>query len=310
MRTSAGAPVSRPLFLIIALIASLFTQMWGASPIQKADCGRIDRLTIFSPQLADSIDIDVWVPVTTDTEMRYPVIYMHDGQNLFDATTTWNGQSWEMDRAMCELINSGNSRPAIIVGIHSDPEKRVSQLMPQKAVCNAGLDELMAEVKLKGQPVMGDAYADFVVNTLKPVIDSSYPVLPGLEDTSVMGSSMGGLMSLYLICEYPEVFGAAGCLSTHWYGSLEAGDAFGNALMNYMREKLPSSDNYKIYFDHGTSTIDAYYGPWNTQALLIAQQKGYNYGVNLDSYVDSGAPHNEAAWAARVARPLTFLLSK
>ncbi|MDE5806538.1 MAG: hypothetical protein K2H76_00340 [Muribaculaceae bacterium] len=309
--------MSAKYFLIISLsMAAAGTASYASStsspssPLQKAECGTVQRLEVASPQLNDTIDIDVWLPADFNTDKRYPVLYMHDGQNLFDASTTWNHQSWEMDRTPCRMIEQGQIEPMIIVGIHSDPAKRVSQLMPQQAVKDAGLEDLMAEVKLKGEPVLGDQYAAFVVETLKPLIDSTYPTLSDRENTSVMGSSMGGLMSLYLICQYPETFGGAGCLSTHWYGSLDAGDRFGDAMINYVENHLPDPANHRIYFDHGTSTIDAYYGPWETKALLKAQEKGYQYGKNLDSYIDYGAPHEESAWAARVGRPLRFLFGK
>lgn len=291
--------------------AAAVTAPEGSDPIQQADSGRIERLQVAAPQLNDTIDIDVWLPdgFTANAATRYPVIYMHDGQNLFDANTTWNHQAWEMDATTGQLIKDGEIPPVIIVGIHSDPAHRVAQLMPQQAVKDAGLDDLMKEVKLKGQPVLGDAYAAFVVDTLKPLIDQSYPTLSDRDNTMVMGSSMGGLMSLYLISQYPDTFGGAGCLSTHWYGSLNAGDAFGDAMMAYVDNRLPDPATHRLYFDHGTATIDQYYGPWETKALLKAQEKGYVYGKNLDSYIDYGAPHEENAWAGRVARPLRFLLN-
>ena len=297
--------------ILFSAAAMLFcANALAADPIQKAECGSIERVSMVAPQLNDTIDIDVWLPENFDREKRHPVLYMHDGQNLFDAATTWNHQSWEMDVTPCRMIQDGEIEPMIIVGIHSDPVKRVSQLMPEQAVVDSGLEELMEEVKLKGQPINGDEYAEFVVKTLKPYIDSAYPTLTEPEHTSVMGSSMGGLMSLYLISQYPETFGGAGCLSTHWYGSLNAGDKFGDAMMSYVENHLPDPANHRLYFDHGTSTIDAWYGPWETKALLIAQQKGYQYGQNLDSYIDYGAPHEETAWAARVSRPLRFLFGK
>lgn len=297
--------------ILFSAAAMLFcANALAADPIQKAECGSIERISMVAPQLNDTIDIDVWLPENFDREKRYPVLYMHDGQNLFDAATTWNHQSWEMDVTPCRMIQAGEIEPMIIVGIHSDPVKRVSQLMPEQAVADSGLEALMEEVKLKGQPIDGDEYAEFVVKTLKPYIDSTYPTLTEREHTSVMGSSMGGLMSLYLISQYPETFGGAGCLSTHWYGSLNAGDKFGDAMMSYVENNLPDPATHRLYFDHGTSTIDAWYGPWETKALLIAQQKGYQYGQNLDSYIDYGAPHEETAWAARVSRPLRFLFGK
>lgn len=296
-------------FLLSMAAVVCGSTLWAA-PLQTAECGTIERLEVAAPQLNDTIDIDVWLPSNFNKGTRYPVLYMHDGQNLFDASTTWNHQAWEMDRTACRMIEEGEIQPIIIVGIHSDPAKRVSQLMPQQAVKDSGLEALMQEVKLNGKPVLGDQYADFVVNTLKPLIDSTYPTLPDRDNTTVMGSSMGGLMSLYLICQYPDTFGGAGCLSTHWYGSLDAGDKFGDAMINYVENHLPDPSTHRIYFDHGTSTIDAYYGLWETKALLKAQEKGYQYGRNLDSYVDYGAPHEESAWAARVDRPLRFLFGE
>lgn len=300
----------RKLTLATLILIFNFTALYAFPPEQKADCGTIERLIIPSPIYNDSICVDVWLPEGFDENKRYPVLYMHDGQNLFDATTTWNSQAWEMDRAVCKLISQKEIHPVIIVGIHSDSKTRVSMLMPEQAVKNAGLEELMAEVKLKDVPVKGDEYAAFIVNTLKPVIDAKFPTLPDREHTAVMGSSMGGLMSFYLICQYPDIFGSAACLSTHWYGSLEAGNKFGDAMMDFVEKKLPNPVTHRLYFDHGTSTIDAYYGPWETKALLRAQERGYRYGENLDSYIDYGAPHEERAWAGRVERPLRFLFGK
>ncbi|MDE6556303.1 MAG: esterase family protein, partial [Duncaniella sp.] len=239
---------AKSLLISLSLMLTA-TLALASSPLQKAECGTIERLRVASPQLNDTIDIDVWLPDDYSPAQHYPVLYMHDGQNLFDASTTWNHQSWEMDVTPCRMIRQGEIRPLIIVGIHSDPEKRVSQLMPQQAVKDAGLEDLMAEVKLKGQPVLGDQYASFVVNTLKPLIDSRYSTLPDRDNTSVMGSSMGGLMSLYLICQYPDVFGSAGCLSTHWYGTLDAGTRFGDAMIKYVETTLPDPDTHRIYFD-------------------------------------------------------------
>ncbi len=281
--------------------------IFAESPLQKAENGRITRHNVFSPQLGEEMEVDVWVPEGIDSLSDLPVLYMHDGQNLFDASTTWNGQSWEMDRTAGRLIAEGEIEPIMIVGIHSDPQRRVSQLMPEDAVKGAGLEDLIREVKLDGDSVMGNEYAAFVVETLKPMIDSNYRTKPDRANTAVMGSSMGGLMSLYLISQYPETFGKAGCLSTHWYGTLSAENQFGEAMMQFVDTNLPDPTDHKIYFDHGTTTIDQYYGPWEEKALDIARRHGYVDGVSLDSFVDEGAPHNEDAWSKRVDRPLKFL---
>lgn len=285
---------------------------YASEPIlQQADCGRIERLRIFSPQMNDTITVDAWLPELYDSakEETYPVIYMHDGQNLYDASTTWNHQSWEMDSVMCSLIDKHQIEPAIIVGVHSSSATRVADLMPQKAIVGSPLEATLEEVKLKGMAPRGDAYAAFIVETLKPTVDATYRTKPDMQNTSVMGSSMGGLMSIYALCEYPEVFGNALCLSTHWIGTPAVAQEFEDAMYAYLDKNLPSPDDHRLYFDHGTATIDAYYGPAEERILKLVKSKGYSYGNGtLLNIVDDGAPHEERAWAARVAVPLRFLL--
>lgn len=286
-------------------------------PVQNPDCGRIERMNVVSPQMGETIIIDTWLPEEYDEmkDQRFPVIYMHDGQNLYDSNTTWNHQSWEMDSVMCSLISENLIEPAIIVGVHSSPQKRVADLMPQKAVSGTALEETLEQVKLKGREPRGDAYAAFLVETLKPEIDKKYRTLTDMKNTSVMGSSMGGLMSIYALCEYPEVFGNALCLSTHWIGSPAVAKQFADAMYEYIDKNLPQGEAvdspkcHRLYFDHGTETIDAYYAPAETRILKLIKSKGYGPGTLLNM-VDPGAPHEENAWAARVAIPLRYLLGK
>ncbi len=290
-----------------------FKGMAAEPVLQKADCGRIERMNVYSPEMNDTVYVDVWLPddYAADLSHRYPVIYMHDGQNLFDASTTWNHQSWEMDATMCSLINAGEIEPAIIVGIHSFAATRVADLMPENAVAGTPLEVLLEEVKLKGMKPRGNAYAAFMVETLKPIIDSTYHTASDMSNTTVAGSSMGGLMSIYALCEYPDVFGNALCLSTHWTGARAVEQEFINAMYNYIDANLPSPENHRLYFDHGTATIDAAYGPAEARILEMIKSKGYNYADgSLLNVVDHGAAHEENSWAKRVAIPLRFLLHR
>ncbi len=282
------------------------------SPLQKADCGRVDRLIIYSPEMGEDINIDIWVPSDYNpcSSHRYPVIYMHDGQNLFDSETTWNHQSWEMDSVACELINKGEISAPIIVGIHSFSDKRVADLMPQKAVSKENLDKMFKGLGYKEVPVKGDAYARFMVNTLKPEIDMLYNTLPDMANTGVMGSSMGGLMSIYAISEYPDVFGTALCLSTHWIGGNEIVDSFAQGIYDYLDKNLPSASNHRLYIDRGTETLDAYYGQKDEMMKSLMRKKGYNKQSNFKDFVDQGGAHEEKSWAKRVELPLKFFLSK
>lgn len=298
--------------IIMALAGCSLASANDPAPLQQADCGRIERSRVFSPQLKDTITVDIWLPedYSENQSERYPVIYMHDGQNLFDASTTWNHQSWEMDRAMCSLIKADKIKPAIIVGVHSSPTTRVADLMPEKAVTGTPLEAVLEEVKLKGMTPRGDAYAAFLVKTLKPIVDKTYRTEPDIRHTTVMGSSMGGLMSIYSLCEYPDVFGNAVCMSTHWTGAPAVAKEFEDAMYDYIDENLPSPANHRLYFDHGTETIDSGYGPAEERILGMIRTKGYSAADGtLYNMVDQGAAHEERAWAARVSLPLIFILA-
>lgn len=282
------------------------------SPIQTPDAGKIDRLYVWSPQMSDTMTVDVWLPSTYDPgrQQPYPVIYMHDGQNLFDASTTWNHQAWEMDSVATLLIDEGKIEAPIIVGIHSFSETRLPDLLPQKALLTVEgmMDDFLS--KNPGINLRGDAYASFISNTLRPLINSNYNADTTPENTLVSGSSMGGLMSIYILCEYPEIFGKAACLSTHWPGHPEGGWPLDKAMLAYLDANLPSPLNHSIYFDHGTEEIDAYYEPAETHVIELVKSKGYVEGKNLDHFIDEGAGHQERFWKKRVARPLKFLLPK
>lgn len=281
-------------------------------PLQHADCGSIERLNIYSPQLDESVAVDVWLPedYKSDKSESYPVIYMHDGQNLFDASTTWNHQAWEIDSVMCRLISGDRVRPAIVVGIHSSAATRVGDLMPQKAVIGRGMEDTFESIGAKDMTARGDKYAAFIVGTLKPTIDALYATLPDRDNTAVMGSSMGGLMSIYALCEYPATFGTALCLSTHWVGAEQGVGRFSEAMYDYIDAELPeASSGHHLYFDHGTATIDAAYGEAEELILELIRTKGYGEGTLLNG-VYPGAVHEENAWKQRVAVPLTFFLHR
>lgn len=287
----------------------------GKPPIQTADFGRIDRHYVYSPQMRDTITVDVWLPPSYGSGAdSLNVVYMHDGQNLFDRTTTWNHQTWNMDSVATALSRRHDMEAPLIVGIHSMNATRIGDLMPVKALEYYSQEAGGAPAGNFADGVMlrGDSYADFVAGTLKPMIDSLYSVKRGMEHTSVMGSSMGGLMSVYMLCEYPSVFGNAACLSTHWAGKITGGrgdDHFGKAMYDYLAANLPRDGRHRIYFDRGTETIDALYGYWDDKIINLAETLGYTRPGMLDSFVDQGASHEENSWERRAARPLRFVLS-
>ena len=159
----------------------------------------------------------VWLPPGYDTSRRrYPVAYMHDGQNLFFAERSNFNKVWAADRSALRLIAARRVRPFIIVGIDQPGEARFRQYLPQAlaAAASPGLRAVL--MRTAAGPLLGDAYLRFLVDELKPMIDRQYRTLPGPADTAIIGSSMGGLISCHAFLQAPQVFGRAGCVSTHW----------------------------------------------------------------------------------------------
>jgi enterochelin esterase-like enzyme len=277
------------------------------APVPSVAQGRIDRWTDFPSKFVAPRTVDVWLPPGYDGRSRCPVIYMQDGQMLFDGKATWNGKSWGIADAAGTLIREGKMPETIIVGIWSSGPQRFSEYFAEKAL--AFLKEpargRFLTGSLQGRP-QGDNYLRFMVQELKPAIDRKYATLADREHTIVMGSSMGAVLSLYALCEYPDVFGRAGCLSTHWTGFFERNASIPLALLEYLEGRVPDPRSHRIYFDHGTETLDALYAEPQALADLLFRKKGYGEG-NFMSRVFPGAGHSEESWAQRVSVPLVFL---
>ena len=286
--------------------------------IPEADCGTLESLRIYSCQLEDSIDVDVWLPESYFEESdRFPVIYMPDGQNLFDRAVTYSGEAWEIDSVMNAI-----EPKAIVVGIHNrgDRNLRASDYFPENVVTCISDTALTAIGRSTGEAgLLGNRFLNFIVFTLKPEIDRRYRTLPDRANTFAMGSSMGALVSVYALCEYPHVFGGAACLSTHWIGSMAfdrdwnvAEDSVcSKGIMAYLRKRLPEGAGHRLYMDRGTVGLDSLYGRWHSEACDIARANAYSESAgNLMTDIIVGAAHNEASWRERVAIPLKFLLEK
>jgi enterochelin esterase-like enzyme len=158
--------------------------------------------------------------------------------------------------------------------------------------------------------VHSDSYLKFLVEELKPFIDSAFSVKTDRANTFIAGSSMGGLISMYAICEYPNVFGGAACLSTHWTGIFtNKNNPIPDAFLDYLSRNLPSPKTHKLYFDHGTATLDTLYEPYQERADAIIRAGGYNDN-NFMTKVFEGANHTEQSWAKRLDIPILFLLKR
>jgi enterochelin esterase-like enzyme len=262
--------------------------------------------------------VDVWLPDGYSNTQKYAVLYMHDGNMLYDAETTWNKQSWEVDEVASKLISEGKTKKFIVVGVWNNGQKRHPEYFPQKpyeSLSPIQKDTITAQLQKAGrtkevfQPI-SDLYLKFLVTELKPYIDEHFSTLKDKSNTVIAGSSMGGLISMYAICEYPEIFGGAACISTHWPGTFSSqNNPIPDAFINYMNDHLPNPKTHTIYFDYGNKTLDALYPVLQKKVDVLMQNKGFT-ATNWTSQFFDGKDHSEKSWAERLHIPLEFLLKK
>ena len=300
--------------ILVALCTLVLTT--SASLAMQVSSGKLETIEAFKSKYIGDRKVMVWLPDGYSEDTQYAVLYMHDGQMLFDADTTWNKQEWGVDEVAGKLQASGKTKPFIVVAAFNGGDLRYPEYLPQKPwkalsrdqkydVLQTSTDDKNVDIE---NIIRSDNYLKFLVGELKPYIDKTYSVHTDRENTFVAGSSMGGLISMYAIGEYPEIFGAAACISTHWPGS-EKPDwtAITDQFMTYLAENVPDPGMHRIYFDYGDQTLDAVYPPMQAKADEIMQAKGYD-DTNWLTVYDRGAAHDETSWRARLHRPLIFLL--
>jgi predicted alpha/beta superfamily hydrolase len=282
----------------------------AALPLLRAEdsaTGLQPRETVGS-RFVPARTVQVWLPPGyARGKARYPVIYLHDGQNIYDEPAPFSGRSWQVHRALAEGIAKGTMRPAVLVGIWNN-DNRLGEYMAEAALAGApdaatepGKD-LFRGLPLKRESVAGDAYLRFVAEELKPRIDTRYRTLRGRGHNFLMGSSMGGLISAYALTRYPRVFGGAACLSTSW-------PIGGGFAADWFARHLPDPRTHKLYFDYGTGTNDGAIEPFQLRVDAAARAAGYG-PRNYRSLPWPGHQHTESAWAERVHVPLEFLLGR
>lgn len=290
-------------FLFFLFVFSIICKAQPAKQIHgEGITGTILRYSSFKSKYTDARNVDVWLPDSYSKNVKYAVVYMHDGQNLFVPKESYTGIDWGIDETMTRLIAENKIRETIVVGIWNTP-KRVIEYAPQKAYDLVNRKKIKNSSLIKPQKAESDEYLKFIIEELKPFIDENFSTKPDRDNTFIMGSSMGGLISLYAVSEYPEIFGGAGCISTHF----PLGDG---VMLEYMKKHLPDEKTHKIYFDYGTETLDANYEPYQKRADKIMENKGYRQGVNWLTRKFPGEEHSEKSWRKRVNIPFEFLLGK
>jgi enterochelin esterase-like enzyme len=281
----------------------------GATAVPQAAAGRLVRLASLTSRHVAPRHVDVWLPPGYEAGRPHAVLYLHDGQMLWDARTTWNGQCWEVPQTAARLIAEGRTREFIVVGIWNSGATRFADYFPQgflRYLPEGPARQALVQRGLQGAGI-SDAYLRFLVGELKPAIDARFRTDPSREATFIGGSSMGGLISVYAVAEYPEVFGGVAALSTHWIGHFERNDEIPGAAIGYLRQHLPPSGRHRWYFDRGTADLDALYDVAQGRVDALMRELGFTSPLLL-TRVFEGEGHNERAWARRLELPLLHLL--
>lgn len=301
----------------LGLLAAL--PMAGAARAQEPATarGRLVEHTGLASTHVEARNLTVWLPPGYAAKAGpYPVLYMHDGQNLFDASRTAYGE-WGVDEHLDRLIAKGQVRAPIVVGIWNTP-LRLREYVPADLIA-ALPDDVRDDVQgIYGGTPLSDAYLRFIVEEVKPFIDATYATLTGPADTAISGSSMGGLISLYAVMKYPQVFGAAACLSTHWPLRLDGMDdpqalaawraKVVGAFRQVLLRDLPAPGQHRFYFDRGDETLDQFYATFQDRMDAVFVERGYG-PRDFQSLAFPGHQHNEASWNGRLDVPLKFLLT-
>jgi enterochelin esterase-like enzyme len=298
----------------ISIVVALFFTCFLYCQVPKVSSGKIEHFENFKSNFVDARNIDVWLPDGYSDKEKYAVLYMHDGQMLFDADITWNKQSWEVDEVAGKLITENKTQKFIVVGIWNNGEYRHSEYFPQRIIKDIPepTKKILVEEQLKNKP-QSDNYLKFLVTEVKPFIDKTFATKTDRKNTFVAGSSMGGLISLYAICEYPKVFGGAACISSHTpmimkekLGAVADAD-IASKFRDYLKTQLPNPKNHKIYFDYGDQTLDSFYKPFQEKIDAIMIEKGFT-SKNWITKFFPGKDHSENSWNERFNIPLEFLL--
>jgi enterochelin esterase-like enzyme len=235
----------------------------------KVSVGKLDFYPAFeSPSgLVTPRNVYVWLPDNYSKGKKYAVVYMSDGQNLFDAEMMFNHQEWRVDEVFGGLLEEGKIQNCIVVGVANSFRTRSQEYFPQDVfdLYSPELKDYSRSKRLGEDDLLGNNYLKFLVEELKPFIDKTYSTRKDRDHTFHMGSSMGGLISSYAVAKYPKVFGGAGCLSTHsvlYITNYDAEQDFidpaNRCYVDYLKANLKPNGS-KIYMDRGDQTLDAQY---------------------------------------------------
>lgn len=285
-----GNPIKNRMFIPSAAQKIIDLEIAGWTKPNEKKHTAASYVTIISenfeiPQLNTARKIWLYLPPDYhQTRKKYPVIYMHDGQNLFDDFTSFSGE-WSVDETM-NAIYSESGQSAIVVGIDNGSGERLNEYSPWGN----------PKYKTTGK---GDLYVDFIVSTLKPYIDRTYRTQTQASNTIMMGSSMGGLISLYAAVKYPNKFGRAGIFSpAFWFSSKN--------LKEYLNRNKNNLKQSKFYFVAGKKEDESMVPEIKAIDSLLLKRKIPE--KNIIVKIDEDGTHSEAYWKRELRQALLWLL--
>jgi predicted alpha/beta superfamily hydrolase len=263
---------------------------WTKGPRQRINHGQITGTVRYHHGLKgvglQDRDLVVWLPPGYDADKtrRYPVLYMHDGQNIFDPVTSAFGVDWSIDETADDLIKKKSIEPIIVVGIYNTSD-RMKEYTPGDK---------------------GTAYMNSIVNIVKPLIDSAYRTKPDRKHTIVGGSSAGGIISFMLVWEHPDIFSKAICMSPAFKSLSPGGWDYTRVVQTSSGKKRPVF----FYIDNGGIGLDSQLQPGIDAMLAAIKAKGYKDGKDFIFIHAPTAKHSEADWAKRFPNALMLVLGR
>ncbi len=251
---------------------------WQMFPVDKVTGNLIIHKNVHSPQLENFRTVLVWLPPSynVNSSKKYPVLYLHDGQNVFTSGLSLSGEEWKLDETVTELISQEKMKEIIMVAAYHG-ENRTAEYSPKH---------------------QGNDYADFLINTIKPWIDQQYRTNPTKENTAVLGSSMGGIISFHLGWEYSNIYSMAGCLSPAFLVDR-------NEIVKRIKKSKDKPDT-KFTIQNGTEELEAQFQPAINKMVKYLNKKGYKEDSDYLYRIYDGAYHTESSWAAQVKDTLLF----
>ena len=285
----------------------------GGPQVEK---GSIQYISVFPSQYIDARPVVIWKSPNFESTQEHITLFMQDGQMLFDSTLTWNHQEWHIDEHLSALCEQNANLAFVVVGIYNNGAKRHAEYFPQKPFENLTVtfqDSIYQHTRrsatqvLFAERIYSDAYLAFITQELKPFIEKNYGI-SRLENTWIGGASMGGLVSWYALNEYPNVFGAALCFSTHWPGVWPKDDPAKKVFDQMIKYQTahPLGAHQKYYFDHGDLTLDQYYGPYQKAMDSVLNSQNSNFKTFFYPETD----HSEKSWSAHFSPAVLWLLKK